>query len=464
MPYFEFTDHLPQNIFRAYDIRGIVTDTLTPNIVYTIAHAIAAEAIARQQTEIIVARDGRLSSPELLQAVIAGFGNSGLHVIDVGAVPTPILYFATHILTTRSGVMVTGSHNPRDYNGLKIMLAGKTLAGEDIQCLYQRSKNRDFIEGVGQVRFEDVIEQYIARICQDVQLVEPLKVVIDCGNGITASVAPQLFKRLGCEVIELFCEVDGQFPHHHPDPSQAENLQDLMTAVTNHQADIGLAFDGDGDRLGVVTNRGEVIWPDRQLMLFAMDILQRSPGATILFDVKCTQLLKNLITEYGGQPVMWKVGHSFIKGKMQEIGALLAGEMSGHIFFQERWYGFDDALYAGARLLEILAKQTRCASELFQLLPDAINTPELQVPVADEEKFDFMQQLTTRAQFADGRVTTIDGLRVDFEYGWGLVRPSNTTPNLVLRFEADSLPNLREIQKLFREQLLAVNSDLNLPF
>lgn len=463
---FNKTSAISPAIFRAYDIRGIVGDALTPDAVYTIGLAIGSEAQARGEKRIIVARDGRLSGPQLAKALTAGLLATGCDVWDIGAVPTPVLYFATHHLEANSGVMLTGSHNPSEYNGLKIVLAGATLADDDIQGLYQRIQKQDFIEGRGTLTVDTdvIIPAYLARVTQDVHLQRPLRVVIDCGNGIAGRIAPLLMRALGCETIDLYCEIDGNFPNHHPDPSVAHNLQDLITAVAEHQADLGLAFDGDGDRLGVVTNTGEIIWPDRQMMLFAIDILTRNPGALTIYDVKCTSHLAKVIAAHGGESLMWKTGHSLVKAKLRETGALLAGEMSGHIFFKERWYGFDDALYTAARLLEILSAKTQTASEVFQALPDSVNTPELKLDIAEENKFSFMEQFKAQAKFVGGKTTTIDGLRVDFDYGWGLVRPSNTTPCLVMRFEATDANHLQRIQDEFRVQLLALDAGLQLPF
>lgn len=461
---FNVTTSVPLSIFRAYDIRGVVGQALTADIVYTIGLAIGSEAQDGGEQTIIVARDGRLSGPVLMEALTQGLLASGCDVIDVGLAPTPVLYFATYSLAARSGVMLTGSHNPPDYNGLKMMLGGITLAEERIQALYQRIQQQNFRRGAGQLYTQTILENYVARITSDVKLQRPLKVVIDCGNGVAGCVAPALFKALGCEVVELFCTVDGAFPNHHPDPSVAANLQDLIAAVRQHGADIGLAFDGDGDRLGVVTDQGEIIWPDRQLMLFAIDVLKRNPGATIIYDVKCTSYLENIVKQHNGKPLMWKTGHSLVKAKLCETAALLAGEMSGHIFFKERWYGFDDGLYAAARLLEIVSKTQESVSQLFRALPDSVNTPELKLPMAEEEKFTFMERLKTQLTITEGKKTTIDGLRIDFADGWGLVRPSNTTPCLVLRFEAENLAGLKRVQELFRQELLAIDTSLDLPF
>lgn len=452
------------SIFRAYDIRGIVGKTLTPHVVYAIGLSIGSEAKARRQNTIVVGRDGRLSGPELIAALSQGLCDSGCDVINIGAVPTPLVYFATYYLKTHSGVMLTGSHNPPDYNGLKIMLDGETLADQAIYRLYERIKARDFTEGKGKITTQNIIPAYINQIAKDIHLARPLKIVIDCGNGIAGKVAPELFKTLGCDTVELFCEVDGHFPNHHPDPSVPENLRDLIQAVRAEKAAIGLAFDGDADRLGVVTDQGDIIWADRQIMLFAEDILKRKQGAQIIYDVKCTSHLAKVIAARGGEPLMWKTGHSFIKEKLRETHAALAGEMSGHLFFNDRWYGFDDGIYAGARLLEILARDERSASAIFKAFPDSVNTPELKLPMAEERKFAFMEEFKTRAQFPGANLNTIDGLRVDFSNGWGLIRPSNTTPYLILRFEASDEAELQRIQALFRKQLLALDTALFLPF
>ncbi len=452
------------NIFRAYDIRGVVGETLTPEVVYEIGRAIGSEAHERGQQKVIVARDGRLSGPELGAALVRGLVASGREVIDIGRVPTPVLYFATHYLGSGSGVMLTGSHNPANYNGMKIMLRGETLHGDDIQLLRNRIETANLLSGEGSVQTIDVSPSYLDRITGDVRLARPLKVVVDCGNGVSGELAPQLLRQLGCEVIELFCEIDGNFPNHHPDPGKPENLVALIRAVTDQGADVGLAFDGDGDRLGVVDSEGKIIWPDRVLMLLALDVLLRQPGGQIIYDVKCTRHLEHVIRENGGEPLMSATGHSLIKAKMIETGALLAGEMSGHIFFKERWFGFDDALYAGARLLEILAAENRRSSELFGELPESVSTPELNVSMAEGEHFALMQRLIANARFGGARMITIDGLRVEFPDGWGLVRASNTTPCLVLRFEADDAEALRRIQDEFRHQLLELDSTLDLPF
>ena len=447
-------------IFRAYDIRGIVGDTLTADIVTVIGRAIGSEAIERGVDSLCIGYDGRHSSPDLADALARGVMATGCNVIHVGAVPTPVLYFATHELDNGSGVMVTGSHNPANYNGLKIMLGGETLHGEAIQKLLERIRTGDFAIGQGSQSSEDVRRAYLDRIVGDIAVAAPLKVVLDAGNGIAGELAPLLIEELGCEVIPLYCEVDGSFPNHHPDPGKPENLADLIECVKAEGADIGLAFDGDGDRLGVVTNTGKIIWPDRLLMLFARDVVSRNPGADVLYDVKCSRRLAGVISEAGGRPIMWKTGHSLMKAKMKESGALLAGEMSGHIFFGERWMGFDDGLYSAARLLEILGVEDRHCDEVFEDFPEDISTPELNVEVSDETKFPLIEKLSREGDFGDGNISTIDGIRVEFTDGWGLCRASNTTPVLVLRFEAETEEALERIKAVFREQLQKAAPDL----
>jgi len=455
---------VPAEIFKAYDIRGIVGKTLTPAVTELIGRAIGSQARALGQTRVCIGRDGRLSGPELSQALARGLQAAGIDVVDVGCVATPMVYFATHHLGTGSGVMVTGSHNPPDYNGLKMMLAGQTLAGESIQQLRNRIENGDFASGSGTYATADVSAAYIERIVDHVKLARPMNIVIDCGNGVPGAFAPTLYRRLGCTVRELFCNVDGNFPNHHPDPSQPENLEDLIEALRSGSEEIGLAFDGDGDRLGVVTKSGKIIYPDRQLMLFAADVLSRNPGAKIIFDVKSTRNLFPWIRSHGGEPVMWKTGHSLIKSKMKETGALLAGEMSGHVFFKERWYGFDDGLYAGARMLEYLSRCADIEAE-FARLPDSVNTPELQIKLREGENYALIDKLRETARFEGAReVITIDGLRVEYADGFGLARSSNTTPVIVLRFEADDAQALERIKNDFRRVLLAAKPDAQLPF
>jgi len=452
------------SIFRAYDIRGVVNRTLTGGVVKLIGRAIGSEALQRGRRTVIVGRDGRLSGPALSSALIEGLMETGCEVKDIGCVPTPVLYFATHYLDTQTGVIVTGSHNPPDYNGLKIVIDGETLSGESIQHLRERIEAGNFISGKGSVEAINVVPDYIERIRGDVTIARPLKVVVDCGNGVAGNVIPQLLKEIGCRVTELYCEVDGNFPNHHPDPSKPDNLKDLIRVVKQVKADVGLAFDGDGDRLGVITTEGSIVWPDRVLMLFVADILDRNPGGLIIYDVKCSRFLDTIIREHGGEPLMWKTGHSFIKTKMKQTGALLAGEMSGHIFFKERWYGFDDGLYSAARLLEVLGKDDRPASRIFDSLPNSVNTPEINIGMQEGEPPQFIERLLASAHFEDARVSTIDGLRADFDDGWGLVRASNTTPVLVLRFEADNDAALVRIMAEFRRVMLQVEPALSLPF
>ena len=460
---YQIVNDLPQSIFRTYDVRGIVEESLNDNIVYTIGLAIGSEAQALAQQTVVIARDGRLSGPNLLAALKQGLQDTGCDVIDIGAVPTPVLYFATYHFNTRSGVMLTGSHNPVNYNGLKIVLAERTLAEDRIQSLYQRCINNDFCSGQGDYQSVDIADEYINRITSDVKLNKPLKIVIDAGNGITGMIAPELYKRLGCDVIELYTEVDGNFPNHHPDPTVLENLAEVIDTVKSQQADIGLAFDGDGDRVGVVSNTGDVIFSDRQLMLFAIDILSRQPGATIVYDVKSTKNLETVISDHGGEPLLYKTGHSLIKGKMQSLeNCPIAGEMSGHIFFKERWYGFDDGMYVGARLLEIMTKSNSSCDDLFNQLPDSTSTPELKIAIDDSAKYEFMQEFIAQAKFPNADKITIDGLRVEYDTGWGLIRPSNTTPYLTLRFEADSDADLNHIKEIFIKEIHKIDPDLAL--
>jgi len=456
---------VPATIFRAYDIRGVVDDTLTEDGVVAIGQAIGSEAKARGEHRVVVARDGRLSGPRLLAALTRGLTASGCDVIDIGMVPTPVLYFATNVIEgTASGVMLTGSHNPPDYNGLKMVLGGETLSGDAITALYQRLQNNDLSEGQGQVSEQDLREAYLKRILGDVKLDRPLKAVVDCGNGVAGELGPRLVEALGADTIPLFAEIDGTFPNHHPDPGKPENLKDLVKAVAEHQADIGLAFDGDGDRLGVITPKGRLIYPDHLLMAFAEDMLSRNPGARVIFDVKCTGKLIDVIDGAGGTPEMWRTGHSLIKARMKETGALLAGEMSGHIFFKERWYGFDDGLYGAARLLEVLSHYDGDADAFFERYPQNVSTPEINIEVTDETKFDLVGRLAKEGDFGDdGIKTTLDGIRVDYADGWGLCRASNTTPMLVLRFEGNDDAALDRIRTRFAKALADIAPELSLP-
>ena len=455
---------LPPDIFKAYDIRGIVGNTLTADIVRRIGHGLGSLAVERGQRAIAVGRDGRLSGPELSAALMEGIRQAGIDTIDIGCMPTPVVYFAAHELGCDSCVAVTGSHNPPDYNGLKMVVAGETLAGEAIQSIRRRVDAGDLCHGAGQAGSADVRAAYQARIAGDVRLARPIKIVIDCGNGVAGGIAPTLFRALGANVRELFCEVDGNFPNHHPDPSKPENLQDLIKVLRDTDAEIGLAFDGDGDRLGVVTKDGEIIYPDRQLMLFAADVLARCPGQRIIYDVKCTRRLAPWIREHGGEPLMWKTGHALIKAKLRETGAPLGGEMSGHVFFKERWFGFDDGLYGGARLLEIVTRAAD-ANAVLKSLPDSSSTPELNIGMREGEPFALIEDLRCHAHFAGAReIVTIDGLRVEYVDGFGLARPSNTTPVVVLRFEADDSDALARIQADFRRVLREARPGLELPF
>jgi phosphomannomutase/phosphoglucomutase len=455
---------LPPEIFKAYDIRGIVGRTLTPAIVRTIGKALGSLAAERGRNTIVVGRDGRLSGPELVGALSDGIRSAGIDVVDVGMVATPMTYFAAQHLNTGCCVMVTGSHNPPDYNGLKMVIDATTLSGDDIQALRARVEAGNLRNGSGSRTESDIAAAYFDRITSDIRLARPVKIAVDCGNGVAGAYAPELYRRLGCEVVELFCDVDGNFPNHHPDPSQPKNLEDLQRRLLQGDCELGLAFDGDGDRLGVVTPRGNVIFADRQLMLFAADVLQRAPGATIIYDVKSTRNLKPWILEHGGVPLLWKTGHSLIKSKMKEVGAALAGEMSGHTFFGERWYGFDDGLYAGARLLEILTRHADPAATL-DALPDALSTPELTIPCAEGEQHTLIARLQQQATFPGASdVIRIDGLRVEYPDGFGLARASNTTPVIVLRFEADNAAALARIQHEFRRVLTAAKPTIEMPF
>ena len=450
------------SIFKAYDIRGVVGQTIDENFAEHLGRAFGSEARALGERAVAVGRDGRLSGPELSAALIRGLRASGVDVIELGAVTTPMLYFVAATrgdAGCRSGIQVTGSHNPKDYNGFKMVLGGRAIYGEDIQCLRQRIEAEDYAQGDGGLSRLDILAEYTARIVGDCRLARPLKIVVDSGNGIPGASAPGILRALGCSVSELYSEVDGDFPNYHPDPSKPENLVDLIAAVKAHGADLGLAFDGDGDRLGVVTRDGHNIFPDRQIMLFAQDVLSRVPGGEIIFDVKCSQRLSQAIRAAGGQPSMYKTGHSLIKARLKETGAPLAGEMSGHIFFAERWYGFDDATYTAARLLEILSRSAD-PSAVLDALPTSYSTPELNIPCAEGEHHAVVERLRQTARFDSALdVITIDGLRAEYADGFGLVRASNTTPVLVLRFEGHTPEALARIQAQFMAQILAVKPD-----
>ena len=458
------THMMSPEIFKAYDIRGVVGRTLTPEVVHAIGQGLGSLAQERRRSAIAVGRDGRLSGPELAGALADGIRAAGVDVIDLGMVATPMTYFAARHLGTECAVMVTGSHNPPDYNGLKMVIDGTTLSGAAIQDLRQRIERGELASGAGGIRSVDIVPAYFERVVAGIHLARPIRIAVDCGNGVAGAYAPALYRRLGCDVVELFCEVDGTFPNHHPDPSQPKNLADLKHRLAQGDCEIGLAFDGDGDRLGVVTPAGNVIYPDRQLMLFAADVLSRVPGATIIYDVKSTRNLKPWIERHGGVPLLWKTGHSLIKAKMKEVGAALAGEMSGHTFFGERWYGFDDGIYAGARLLEIVTRGADPAAVL-DALPDAVSTPELNLSCAEGEQHSLIAKLQADARFPGAsEVISIDGLRVEYADGFGLARASNTTPMIVLRFEADDRAALERIQREFRRVLTAAKPGLDLPF
>jgi len=451
-------------IFKMYDIRGIVATDLTADTVRLVGQAFATECNKQNIKEVCIGRDGRLHSKELSIALTEGLNAGGCDVIDVGMVPTPVLYFSTHHLNTGTGIMVTGSHNPPEYNGLKMSMGGKTLYGDDITGLYNLIESADFNKGSGSYREEALLDVYLDRIVSDVKLARPMKIAVDCGNGVAGVIATKLFKKLGCEVTELFCDVDGTFPNHHPDPSKLENLKDVCASIKEHDLELGLAFDGDGDRVGVIDDEQNVIWPDRQMILYSEDVLSRVPGALIIYDIKSSYNLGKEITKMGGKELMWKTGHSLIKAKMKETDAALAGEMSGHIFFKERWYGFDDGLYSAARMLEILSKKEGSSSEIFNALPDSYNTPEIQITFEEGEHHIFMDKFKNTANFDGANISTIDGMRVTWDKGWGLIRPSNTTPCLVLRFEAEDENSLSEVQEKFRQQILATDSSINLSF
>ena len=457
---------IPDSIFRAYDIRGVAGEELSRDVMFELGRSFGSEAFEQGQQVVAVARDGRKSSPELFQSFCKGLVESGRDVIDVGMVPTPVLYFAAEQLASGAGAMITGSHNPAEDNGLKMMLAGESLTGAALSAIRQRVETSNYLSGQGAVRQTDVIGDYIAKATGGVQIARPFKVVIDCGNGVGGVIAKRLYQAIGCEVTVLYEDVDGDFPNHHPDPCVPENMQDLQAAVRQQKADIGLAFDGDADRLGVVDGEGRIIWPDLQMMLFAVEVLRENAGAAVVFDVKCTRNLPRVIKKAGGKPVMARTGHSFLQAKMKETGALLGGELSGHLIFRDRWFGFVDALYGGIRMLQLLARdqQKRSPTEILAGLPEIASTPELRLDMQQGEPQKFMDKLLNSAPMADGKITDIDGLRVDFKEGWGLVRASNTTASLVLRFEAENKQALEHIQDTFRLKLLSIDPELNLPF
>ena len=453
---------LPAEIFRAYDIRGVVPEQLNADNLWLISRAIGSEAQEQGIAELLVGRDGRLSSPELSRVLIDGLLSTGCDVVDLGLIPTPLLYFAANTTHTGSGVMLTASHNPANYNGLKMVFNKTSLADNQIQSIRERIEKGDLRDGKGRYRSTPIQADYYSTVCSRISLARKLKVVIDCGNAVPATVAPELFERLGCEVIPLFCEVDGSFPNHHPDPTIASNLELLADKVCEVSADIGLAFDGDGDRLGLVTDQGEIVGADQLLLLLARDIMPRYPGAPMIFDVKCSRALAKEIAALGGRPVMHRSGHSFMKQKMQETGAPLGGEYSAHVFIKDRWFGFDDGMYNAARVLELLAQQAASASELFADLIPGISTPEIALPVSEERKFGLVERIVELADFPGARLITLDGLRVEWEQGWGLVRASNTSPNLLLRFEADDEAALAEIKQRFKALIARADKSIDL--
>jgi phosphomannomutase / phosphoglucomutase len=463
---------ISKSIFKAYDIRGVIGKTLDADTARLIGRAFGSEVRAQGGDAVVVARDGRLSGPDLIAALSDGLRSAGVDVVNVGMVPTPVGYFAASVPLKLDGgerrvdscIVVTGSHNPPDYNGFKMVLRGAAIYGEQILALHQRIVDENFESGSGTYTDYDISDAYLDRIVSDIKLARPLKIVVDTGNGVAGDLAPKLFRKLGCELVELFTEIDGNFPNHHPDPAHPENLQDVIKALKETDAEIGFAFDGDGDRLGVVTKDGQIIYPDRQLMLFAEEVLSRNKGAQIIYDVKCTRNLAKWVKDKGGEPLMWKTGHSLVKAKLRETGAPLAGEMSGHVFFKDRWYGFDDGLYTGARLLEILAR-VQDPSALLNSLPNSHSTPELQLKLEEGENFELIARLQKSAQFTGADdVVKIDGLRVEYPDGFGLARSSNTTPVVVMRFEADNDAALSRIQEDFRRVILAEKPDAKLPF
>jgi phosphomannomutase/phosphoglucomutase len=455
---------LSQGIFKAYDIRGVIGKTLDASVARSIGQAFGSAMLAKGETVAVIGRDGRLSGPELCAALAEGLQSTGVDVVDLGVVATPMVYYGTHVLNTSSGIMVTGSHNPPDYNGFKMVLAGEAIYGETITALYDAIVRQDLRTGQGSYRTHDIRADYLQRIAGDARMAHPMKIAVDCGNGVAGAFAGDLYRSMGCEVIELFCEVDGNFPNHHPDPAHPENLQDLIRCLQETDAEIGLAFDGDGDRLGVVTKDGQIIYPDRQLMLFAADVLTRNPDGQILYDVKCTRHIAPWVRARGGRPLMCKTGHSLVKAKMRETNAPLGGEMSGHVFFKDRWYGFDDGLYTGARMLELLSRMQDPSAEL-NALPMSASTPELHLHLQEGENFSLIDKMQAGAQFPGAdEIITIDGLRVEYPDGFGLARSSNTTPVVVMRFEGDNEQALTRIMGEFKREILKAKPDAELSF
>ena len=453
---------LDPNIFREYDIRGVAGGNLSQEAVYWIARAFAAQCISQGIHKCVVGGDGRLSTPLIRNGLSQGLSKGGLDVLDIGTAPTPLLYYATHRFETGTGIMITGSHNPAEYNGLKMVIGHIALSGENIIQLLSRIQNRELSAGNGNLETKDVIDDYISEVCEGIKTTKPKDIVLDCGNGVAGLVAPKLLRQLGHNVVTLYEEVDGQFPNHHPDPAEEHNLKDLKRTVIQEKADVGLAFDGDADRLGVVTNTGKTVWPDSLMMLFSQSLLAQRPGATIVFDVKCSRNLAILIRKAGGNPIMWRTGHSHIKSKIRETQALLGGEFSGHICFADNWYGFDDAVYSAARFLEIVDKTEKSVDEIFAEFPKSISTPEIKIATSDDKKFEIISSLTSQ-KFPSAEVNTIDGIRADYVDGWGLIRASNTSPVLSLRFEANSTKALERIKNDFRDKLAKIDSTLTFP-
>ena len=449
---------LNDNIFRANDIRGIAFEDLTEEVVFSLGKALGTESIIRKQDNFIIGRDGRVSSPQLFEWISKGVLATGCNVIDIGVVPSPVFYHSTFCLNSSSGVVITGSHNPADYNGFKILFDNNSTSSEEIQSIKKRVKEENFLSGKGNIQSLDVIENYIKDVTNNIKLKRPLNISIDCGNGAAGVVAERIYKSLGCQVQGLFCDLDGEFPNHHPDPSKPENVEDLIKSVAKNNSDIGLAFDGDADRLGVISPSGEMIFPDMQMILFSEHILKKNPNSKIVFDVKCSKLLEEAILKHKGTPIMSKTGHTFIKSMIRENNAILGGEMSGHIFFNDRWPGFDDGVYAGARILEILSESE--GVDIFNALPKLISTPEINIKTTDEDKFTIIDEFKRISNFEDGKIIEIDGIRVEFGDGWGLLRASNTSPVLVLRFEADSSKSLNNIKDRFKDTLYKIEPSL----
>lgn len=454
---------IPDDIFKMYDIRGEVGESLTVQLMYDIGRAFGTAAHEKSVHEVVVGCDGRVSSPKLKSNLIEGVRSTGCNVVDIGAVPTPVVYFATHFLGTGTGLMVTASHNPPQYNGVKMVLDGQSMYGEKIQELRNRISEQNFKKGSGELTERSVVDRYAEKIISGVRIGKrSLKVVVDCANGIAGGICPDILRRIGCEVDELFCEVDGTFPNHEADPTRIDNLQDLVSRVRSTRADVGLALDGDGDRLVVIAPNGEIIWPDRLMILFARQVLENFPGSSIVYDVKCTRSLRREIEEHGGTSIMWKTGHSLIKSKLQECGGRLAGEMSGHFFFADRWYGFDDGIYASVRLCEILSNESLDVSEVFQQLPELVGTPEIRVSV--KRPHDLVKRFKESANFSDSEMNYLDGVRADFADGFGLIRASNTAPEVVFRFESDTTAGLERIQDNFREVLELIDNQVDWSF